>query len=475
MIWVIIALVVFIFQVLTILIVEYRHPSKAVAWQLILFVFPLIGFVTYYFMAKEFQRKRTVRRHGIVSTELRLRALRRTKLIHRISDLGDGQFIHQERLFHLLQSFSMSPITSCNKIEVLQNGHETYEQILKAIEQAEDHIHMEYYTIRDDRIGERFKEVLIRKAMAGVQVRIIYDGVGSYETHGSYFSELESAGIQTCCFLPPRLAFFEKRMNYRNHRKIVIIDGTTGFLGGINIGDEYLNGNSKLGFWRDTHLGIYGDAVYSLQDIFMRDWWFAAREKLSGQNLFPEHQCQSNEQVQIVSSGPDSSANAVLECYFNAIAVAKSRIYITSPYFIPDTSLLMGLRTAALSGVDVRLIIPQVCDSQIVMFASLSYVEELLEAGVRIYRYQKGFIHSKTLIVDRLLASIGTANIDMRSFFSNFELTAILFNSGSIEQVEKDFRRDLQASEELRLSSFKSRPRLHKIGEAASRLLSPLL
>ncbi|WP_028563132.1 cardiolipin synthase [Paenibacillus pinihumi] len=475
MIWVIIALLVIIFQVLTILIAEYRNPSKAVAWQLILFVFPLIGFVTYYFMAKEFQRKRTVRRQGIVSPELRLRALRRTKLVHRIHELGDGEFIHQERLFRLLQSFSMSPITSCNDIEVLQNGEETYARILEAIEQARDHIHMEYYTIRDDQIGQRFKEALIRKAKDGVKVRIIYDGVGSYETHGAYFNELEAAGIRTCCFLPPRLAFFEKRMNYRNHRKIVVIDGTTGFLGGINIGDEYLNGNPKLGFWRDTHLRLYGDAVYSLQDIFMRDWWFTAKERLSGQELFPEHNCKSGEQVQIVSSGPDSSADAVLECYFNAIAVAKSKIFITSPYFIPDSSLLMGLRTAALSGVDVRLIIPQICDSRLVMLASLSYVEELLEAGVRVYRYQKGFIHSKTLIVDRLLTSIGTANMDMRSFFSNFELTAILFNREAIEQVEQDFRRDLQASEELRLSSFKKRPRLHKIGEAVSRLLSPLL
>ncbi len=475
MLWVIIALLIFILQVLAILVGEYRRPSKAVAWQLILFVFPLIGFVMYYFMAQEFQRRRTVRRQGIIPSELRREALRRSKLVHRIQELGEETFIHQERLFHLLQSFSLSPITCCNEIEVLQDGEETYERLLEAIAAARHHIHLEYYTIRDDETGQRFRSALLTKAAEGVQIRLIYDGVGSYETSGAYFAALEAAGVRTVCFLPPRIAFFEKRMNYRNHRKIAVIDGKVGFLGGINIGNEYIGGDPKLGYWRDTHLRLYGDAVYSLQDVFSRDWWFAAKERLNVPGLFPQHTCEGLDQVQILTSGPDSSSDALLEVFFNAIAVAKSRIYITTPYFIPDASLMMGLKTAAVSGVDVRLIIPQTCDSRLVMRASLSYVEELLDAGVRIFRYQKGFIHCKTLIVDQLLASVGTANMDMRSFFSNFELTALLFNQAVIRRMEQDFARDIQDSTELQLSSFKRRPRSQKIGEAVSRMLSPLL
>ncbi|GGG21497.1 cardiolipin synthase [Paenibacillus abyssi] len=475
MIWIIIALLIFIFQIATILIAEFRHPSKAVAWLLILFVFPVIGFVMYYFLAKSFQRRRTVRKRGIIAEEVRLQALRRSKLIHRASELGGGEFVQQERLFHLLQQFPYFPITGCNKTDILNDGEQTYEAILAAIGQAKHHIHLEYYTVRDDEIGRRFKEALIDKARAGVQVRLIYDGVGSYDLSASYIGELADAGVMLQCFLPPRNAFFEKRINYRNHRKIVVIDGLVGFVGGINIGDEYLGKDKKLGYWRDTHLQITGDAVYSLQDVFMRDWWFTSRERLSDPAFLPEHHCRSDEQVQIVSSGPDSSADAILECMFNAIAVAKSRIYITTPYFIPDSSILMGLRTAALSGVDVRIIIPEVSDSKLVMFASLSYVEDLLASGIRVYRYRKGFIHSKVLIVDKLLASVGTANMDMRSFFSNFELNALLFDKDTMDKLEAEFMNDIAGCYELKLSEFGERPRWQKASEVAARMLAPLL
>ncbi|RXZ81488.1 cardiolipin synthase [Paenibacillaceae bacterium] len=475
MFWLTIALFIFIFQMATILIAEFRHPSKAVAWQLILFVFPVIGFVMYYFMAREFQRRRTVRKRRVVAEEARLQALRRCKLIHRASELGGGEFMHQHRLFHLLQNSAQFPITGCNQTVVLNNGEQTFDTILAAMKQAKHHIHLEYYTIRDDEVGRRFKAVMIEKANEGVQIRVIFDGLGSYELSSAYISDLQAAGIKVQCFLTPRIAFFEKRMNYRNHRKIVVVDGLTGFVGGINIGEEYLGRNKKLGYWRDTHLQITGDAVYSLQDVFTRDWWFTARERLSDQSYWPQHHCQEQKQVQIVSSGPDSSANAILECVFNGLAVANNRIYITTPYFIPDISILMALRTAALSGVDVRLIIPEVSDSKFVLYASLSYVEDMLTAGVRIYRYQKGFIHSKVIIIDKLFASVGTANMDMRSFFSNFELNALLFDEQTVDELAEQFHDDLRSCKELYLSEFEQRPRWQKLGEIAAHMLSPLL
>ncbi|WP_020618775.1 cardiolipin synthase [Paenibacillus daejeonensis] len=475
MIWLVLALLIFIFQIATILIAEFRRPSKAVAWLLILFVFPLVGFVMYYFMAKDFQQRRAVRKRGVIAGEHRLEAMRRCKLVHRISDLGEGRFDHQERLFHLLHNLAQSPITGCNTVKILNNGEATFEAILDAMASAKHHIHLEYYTLRDDEIGQRFKELMIRKAKEGVEVRLIFDGIGSYELSGAYLRELCDAGVHTHCFLTPRLAFFRKRMNYRNHRKIVVVDGTIGFLGGINIGDEYLGKDPKLGYWRDIHMQITGDAVYFLQDVFLRDWWFTAREKLEDGAYMPEHSCESDQHVQIISSGPDSTADTILECLSGAISVAKKSIYIATPYFIPDPSILMGLRTAALAGVDVRILIPEKADSRLVMFASLSYVEDLMTAGIRFYRYQKGFIHSKVTIIDELVASVGTANLDMRSFFSNFEINAMLFDEEPIRQLTEDFMADLEDSKELHLAEFHERSRLQRASEIAARMLSPLL
>jgi len=475
MVWLAGLLLLFIFQIATILVLEFRQPTKTVAWLLILFVLPVIGFVMYYFLAHEFTQRRRVRKRSIIPRDMRLTALRRCKLVHRPEDMHNGEFEHQERLFQLLQNFSQSPITGCNETMILTDGHDTFEEILTALDRAEHHIHLEYYTIRHDEIGERFKKMLIKKVREGVQVRLIYDGVGSFELSAAYIRELEEAGVEVKCFLAPRVAFFAKRVNFRNHRKIVVVDGTTGFVGGINIGDEYLGKNKKLGYWRDTHLKLKGDSVYFLQEVFLKDWWFVTKERLDDPAYLPEHTCKRDEQVQIVSSGPNSTADTILESVFNAIAVAKKRIWIATPYFIPDASILMGLRTAALSGLDVRLIIPQVSDSRLVLNATLSYVEELLTAGVRVYRYQKGFIHAKVLLIDHLMASVGTANMDMRSFYSNFELNALLFDRRPMERLEEDFLKDLDHSRELTLSEFSKRPWRQKGSEIVAHMLSPLL
>jgi len=475
MLWLTLALTVFILQIATILVLEFRRPANMVAWLLILYVLPVIGFVMYYFLAKEYSNRRKLRKSGTAPDKSQLAAIRRCSVVHRAADMHAPEFEEQERLFRLLAQMNGSPVTACNRTEILTDGEATFESILAAIEQARHHIHMEYYTLRHDEIGQRFKQALVRKAREGVEVRLVYDGVGSYELSKAYIRELEEAGVHTKCFLPPRLAFFDKRINYRNHRKIVVVDGTVGYVGGINIGDEYLGKNKRLGYWRDTHLKVEGDSVYFLQSVFMQDWQFTAKERLTNPAYMPRHDCKGSEQVQIVSSGPDSGAEEILECVFSAIAVAKERIYIATPYFIPDGSLLMALRTAALSGVDVRIIVPEVADSRLVLAASLSYVAELLPSGVRVYRYMKGFIHAKVVLVDRLVASVGTANMDLRSFYSNFELNALLFDERPIERLERDFLDDFRHSRELKLSELQNRPRRVKIGQAVARMLSPLL
>ncbi|SEO14629.1 cardiolipin synthase [Paenibacillus sp. OV219] len=475
MIWALAALLIFIFQIATILVLEHRHPAKTIAWLLILFALPIIGFVMYYFLAQEYRRRRSIRRRGVYMSDTLRKALLRCKLIHRQSEMQGNRFAEQERLYHILQNISVSPITGCNETTVLVNGEATYEAMFAAIASARHHVHVESYTIRHDSVGQQLKELLLARARAGVEVRVIYDGIGSVELSDKYVEELRLAGVEIQCFLPPRIAFFEKRMNFRNHRKIIVVDGLVGFLGGINFGEEYVGGNPKLGFWRDTHLQLRGDAVYFLQEVFIYDWWYSSKKKLAGSAYLPEHSCESLEQVQIVQSGPNMRDDAILEYIFAAVTAAKSRIYMTTPYFIPDASILMGLRTAALGGVDVRIIIPYVPDTKLVLMASLSYVEEMLAAGVRIYRYKGGFVHAKVIIIDELLASVGTANMDMRSLFSNFEINALLFDEMAIERLEADFMNDLQSCTEVSLAEFRKRPLKQKVAEAAARMLSPLL
>ncbi|PYI52903.1 cardiolipin synthase [Paenibacillus flagellatus] len=475
MLWLGLVLGLFVFQTATILVLEFRNPAKAVAWLSILFVLPIIGFIMYYFLAKEYtQRKKMRRKNRRVVEEIR-RALRM-----KASKADPGDAIHrcdiyrEHRLIGLLSNMPGAPMMPCNRVNVYNDAESTYEAILEAMEQASRFIHVEYYIIRDDEIGKRFQRTMMRKAREGVEVRLLYDGVGSYKLGRAYVDELKRAGVEVHVFLPPLIALFDKRINYRNHRKIVVVDGKIGFLGGINVGDEYLGSDPKLGYWRDTHIRLEGDSVYFLQHTFATDWAFSSGKPLVDSVYFPEHECEGEETVQLIASGPDAPWDSVQEVFFGAMAVAHSRIFITTPYFIPDPSIAMALKTAALSGVDVRIILPGVPDARIVHWASMSYVQELMQAGVRFFQYQKGFIHAKTLIIDKMLATVGTANMDMRSFFSNFEIMAVLFDRDTIQRVEQDFVTDMKNSKEIDLAEFERRSKLQRVKEAAARLLAPL-
>jgi cardiolipin synthase len=475
MVWLVVILLLFIFQTATILISEFKRPSKAVAWLMVLFILPIIGFIMYYFLAKEYSRRKRVRRKGNNSLEeLQRRAMRKAQMFDDRDKANQAEIYRESRLFGLLHNIPGAPITGNNRIQVLTNAQAAYPAMLEAIEQAKLHIHFEFYTIRNDKIGTVFQEALLRRVEAGIKVRIIYDGIGSYTLSSEYVRKLKAAGAEVYAFLPPFFAFFDKRMNYRNHRKIVVVDGRIGFLGGINIGDEYLGANSKLGFWRDTHLQMQGDAVYVLQNTFLRDWTFVSKQRLRDTDLFPDNNEPHASMAQIISSGPDAHWDSILEMFFAGAAVAQRRIYITTPYFIPDPSITMALKTAAISGVDVRIILPYKADSAMVHYASLSYLQELMQAGVRFYLYRKGFIHAKVMLVDQLLATVGSANMDMRSFFSNFELNAVLFHRKEIERLDLDFAQDMLDSEELKLEEFEKRSRWEKAKEVLARLLSPL-
>jgi len=476
--WLTLALLLFILQIATILIVEFRRPSKTIAWLSISFLFPIVGFLFYYFMAQEYRQRTVVRRRqeAVAEEEVRHR-LPRMHAVRSIDELPNERLREERRLFGLLQSFPDALITKRNDTTVLASAQETYRLMLQDIEGAESHIHMLYYIWNDDDFGRRFKEALTRKAVAGVKVRIIYDAVGAYSTPEKFWEELQEAGAHVHAFLPVFIAFFDKRLNYRNHRKITVVDGKIGYVGGINIGDEYVGKNRKLGYWRDSCVRLMGDSVYELQRVFLKDWQFVCGERLGAdKRMFPPHDvAEAKDTVQIVPSGPDTHWDTIQEMLFGAFCSARERIYVTTPYFIPDRGILTALKTAALSGVDVRLVIPGVADQRLTNWASLSFVEELLHSGIRVYRYRKGFIHAKMIVVDRHFATTGTANMDLRSFFSNFEINAAFFDEHIVERFANDIIQDLENSEEVKLSAFKDRGRLQRGKETLGRLLSPLL
>ncbi|WP_019006643.1 cardiolipin synthase [Cohnella laeviribosi] len=468
MLWIILALLLMISQMAVVLINEYCRPQKAVAWLVLLYVFPLVGFVAYGFVAKEYSRfhpanRKVNRTLAPLKEQIAKRCMRRMAL-EPVGPPGN------DSLYAMLQNQNFLPITAGNQTTVYSEGKEAFEAMFESLSLAKHHIHIEFYIIRDDGLGEKFQQLLIRKSQEGVKVRLLYDGIGCHRLRKTYLQELQDAGVETGCFAPPLSAFLNKRINYRNHRKIVVVDGQVGFIGGLNIGDEYLGKNAKTGYWRDTHFKIQGDAALWIQYTFAKDWFCVKRRLLTDPVYYPVQPAQGNELIQIIKSGPDET---ILELIFTFVASAKKRIYIETPYFVPDSGVLLALKTAAMRGVDVRIVIPAVPDTKLVYWASLSYVQEMLDAGVRVYRYQKGFIHAKVILCDDV-ACAGSANLDMRSFTGQYEINAMFFDDQVVNRLHADFFCDLNECEEIKPEEFGARPASLKAKETFARLLSAL-
>ncbi|GGF83248.1 cardiolipin synthase [Paenibacillus albidus] len=471
-----IILILMIIQIALILILEYRRPQRAMAWLFITFLCPPLGLVFYCFLGRNYWQNRKISRRGIsLFREIRTHVKGRSTLVNNVADSGNPKYASRPGLLRLLASLSDSPVSGRNRIRILSTGREAFDAMLEAMEAAKEHIHLEFYIFRDDDIGCRFQEVMIRKARQGVKVRLLCDGLGSHNLSRSFVRRFRQAGVEFHFFLPPLTSLLDRRFNYRNHRKIMVVDGLVGFAGGMNVGDDYLGKSPKMGYWRDAHLRLEGDSVYYIQYAFLKDWRLASGEGMSHPRLFPGHSCESRQAVQIVGSGPDGDIDATQEMYFGALNAAERRIWITSPYFIPDSAISRALKSAVLSGVEVKIIIPAKPDNKLVYHASLSYLEDLQDAGVKFYRYTKGFMHAKIMIVDDLLATVGSANLDMRSFYSNFELTAVLLDPQTIEQLASGFESDLNDSEYIDPIVFRRRGRIVKLGEELCQLLSPLL
>jgi len=453
---------------------ENRNPEITLAWVLVLTLIPLIGLVLYLNFGRNFRKVKIFSRKGLTDlVRIEEISLNQIRDLSSIASNGSVSLI-KSNIIKLLLNNSKAILTAKNKVDILQNGEATFTAILDELSKAKHHIHMEYYLYEDDSIGNQIKNILMEKAQQGLEVRLIIDAIGSWGLSKRFLRDLKKTGVELGVFMPVRFPLVANKINYRNHRKIIISDGKTGFMGGVNIADRYIHGTPELGVWRDTHLKLQGDAVQSLQTVFITDWFFITKRYLRGTPYFPDHEINNQLLVQITSSGPDSDWSNIMQAYFTAITTAERYIYISTPYFLPNESILTALKTAALSGVDVKLILPGNSDVRSTWYASVSYTEELLRAGVNVYMYKKGFNHGKIMMVDGVFTSIGTANMDGRSFNRNFEVNALIYDREKAEEMKESFLQDIADSEKIHLKEFLIRPRRQKIKESLCRVLGPL-
>ena len=468
--------ILFVAVTIVVIIHDKRDPVKALAWITVIALLPVIGFVFYIVFGRNHRKEKIFNRKE-------LRDLKQLAIIseQQVYELSDPSMLHKPEITEnrdiitLLLNNNKSPLTAHNRIKILNNGTQTFDEIKQALRSARSSIHMEYYIIEDDDLGWEIADILIERAKAGVEVRIIYDDVGSWGLSKKYIRTLRHAGVEIHRFMKVVFPWLTSKINYRNHRKIVVVDGKVGFTGGINIADRYIHGSS-LGAWRDTHMMLEGQGVAMLQSVFLTDWYFVTGKQLtSHKKYYPRTTVRDELLLQIASSGPDSDWASIMQAFFAAITRAQHHIYISSPYFLPNEAILTAVKVASLSGVDVRILIPSKSDSKIVYWASRSYIGELLDAKVKVYLYKGGFNHSKLIMIDGVFSSVGTANMDMRSFVDNFEVSAIIDDRSVTRQLEETFFKDLEESELMTQSAWDNRPVLFNIYEGFSRLFSPLL
>jgi cardiolipin synthase len=470
--WIFFALYVYaILNTIPVLLLENRNPIKSMSWVVTLIFFPIGGWILYLYFGKNYRREKLISKKSIKQLRLPVYQLNYNHIDKTLlTPFNTG-------LIRLLYQNSSATAFEHNQISIFNHGTESFEALFAAIEQAKHHIHVEFYIVEPDEMGNRLFALLQKKAREGVEVRFMFDDVGSWRLKKKHLQPLVDAGVQFHSFLPVRLPFLSQQVNYRNHRKIVIIDGVVGFTGGMNIADRYLRGN-RLGEWRDTLIRIDGLAVQGLQKVFLIDWSFMNRIPVTGEVYFEQKnlpETASNTLVQIVTSGPDSDWESIMQGFLYAIASARQYVYIQTPYFLPTDAMLSVIKTTALSGVDVRLLMPAVNDSPMTHAASCSYMREIMDAGVKVYFYENSFIHSKNIMIDDEFTSIGSTNMDMRSFEQNFEVNAFIYCRETTEKMKSEFLELLKDTPKLTPEKWAKRPRKQRVKESFSRLFSPLL
>ncbi len=456
---------------------ERRNPAAIWAWLMVLTLLPGIGFVVYLVFGFEGRKHIRFIQKNKNDTLLKSEYVDKIgyeKLLSNkdISSIYKEEPQYQDILY--LNKISGNSILRCdNSVTIYNEGNSKFEAMLNDIKNAKTFIHLEYYIVRSDNLGKHIMQALAEKAREGVEVKLLYDGMGNLFNSKTFNKPLIDAGGQVGIFLSP----YSIRFNYRNHRKLCIIDGKIGYIGGLNIGDEYLGKVKRYGFWRDSHIRFEGSSVHDIELRFIADWNFASKSKMTiDKRYFPKPaSAKKGIPMQILSSGPDCKWNSIQYGYFKMITEATKSVCFQTPYFIPDDSILEALKTTALSGIDVKIIIPAHPDHPFVFGASISYISELLNSGVKCYKYEKGFIHSKFITIDDKITSIGTTNMDIRSLKLNFEVNAFIYDEMITKNFNESFKIDLKDCTEITQEWYDSRNKFFKIQEALARLISPLL
>ncbi len=459
---------------------ERKNPSATWAWIMVMLFVPVLGFVLYLFIGQDMRKRKLFTAKEEQDQFYQLLNGQKERLNQHKSEFNDSfiQDYHNIIRLHLVAHEAL--YTQDNRVDIYTDGYDKFDNLFNDIKNAKQYVHVQYYIIRGDELGRKLLSLLIEKAKQGLDVKLLYDGMGCLWTPKGMFEDLSEAGGEVVCFYPPFIPYINLRVNYRNHRKICVIDGETGYTGGFNIGTEYVGLNKKMGYWRDTHLRIQGSAVQMLELQFLLDWRFASKEQIPLDTHISYTTPMNTSKlgstgIQIVASGPDSKWPSIRNGYLKMINEAQKSICLQTPYFIPDDSLLEALKVAALSGIDVRIMIPNKPDHPFVFWASLSYMSELLDAGARCYTYEKGFLHAKTIVIDEKICSVGTANFDIRSFKLNFEVNAFIYDEQIAKKIVTSFEIDIIDSKELTREIYDKRGTIIKFKESISRLLSPML
>ena len=458
-----------VLAVIVVILGENRNPVKSIAWVLALLLLPIVGLVIYLFFGRSLKGMSLISRSD-------LRELRRMRDLssnqEEANRLNDGS----RQLISLTNKLVGPHLFVGDDIQVFTTGQEKLEALLRDIESATDYIHLQYFIIENDNTGKRLIESLMNKAREGVQVRVLYDYVGSFYFRPKLLRRMRAAGIEVHPFMELTLTQFAFRANWRNHRKIVVIDGKVGYMGGMNIADRYVTGDKKWSAWRDTHLRIVGESVAALQYSFAIDWNYTTRKLLTNTTIHYETPLSSSDYiVQMMGSGPTNRWNNISFVFFKAITLAKRQVYIQTPYFLPSDSLLKALQVAALSGVDVRLMIPRRLDSTMLRLATNSYIKECLLSGIKIYFYEPTIMHAKVVIIDDEFVTTGSTNFDFRSFEHNFECNTLVYSKEFNQKMKDIFAADMEQCTRVSMGKWKQRPLIQKALESIVRLISPIL
>lgn len=453
-------------------LMDNRQPVKTMAWVLVIFFLPLVGIVLYLFFGINHRRDKVV-------SQRQLDQLSKRSMLDFVGQQNLRVPESYKQLVDLFLNQNLSLPFKDNAVDIMTDGYAFFPELLKDIGQARHHIHIDMYIFEDDALGRLLADALIDKARQGVSVRVIYDSVGCWSVSDRFFERMREGGVEIHPFLPVHFPTFTSRLNYRNHRKLVVVDGEVGYIGGMNIALRYVKGNGRQP-WRDTMLRLSGGIVCSLQRAFLVDWYFVDRTLITDRAYYPSADTRqlslNNCLMQLVTSGPTSPYPEIMQGYVRAITAARRYIYIETPYFLPSDSVLFALKTATLAGVDVRVMCPLESDSHFTEWASRPYLREVAEAGVNVLLYRAGFLHSKLMVIDDALSTCGSTNVDMRSFENNFEANVFIYDEGTALRLKKVFLDDQQMCVPLEEVPGWSRPKfVRRLWESLIRLFSPLL